>query len=49
MESTQKTFSENMLRLLNLSNDVFVRRAKKTDVDSIMDIFNSISNEDRNF
>jgi len=48
-EHAEDIFGKNMPRLLNLSNDVFVRRAKKTDVDSIMDIFNSISNEDQKF
>lgn len=42
-------FYENIEKLINLKADMFVRRAKKTDVDSIMEIFNSISSEDQKF
>lgn len=34
---------------INLPNDVFIRKAKKPDLNRIMDIFNSISNEDQKF
>ena len=33
----------------SLKNDVFIRRAKKADVDFIMEMFNSISSEDQKF
>lgn len=42
-------FHKNIERLLNLRNDIFIRRAKKTDVDPIMEMFNSLSSEDQKF
>ena len=38
-----------MERLLNLKNDVYIRRAKKADVESVMGLFNSISKEDQKY
>ena len=48
-ENRECIFYKNIERLLSLKEDVFVRRVKKTDVDSIMEIFNSISGEDKKF
>ena len=42
-------FYKSIERLLNLRDDVIIRRAKKTDVDTVMKIFNSISSEDQKF
>lgn len=47
--NAENIFYKNIERLLNLRTDVFVRRAKKTDVDFVMEIFNSISIEDQKF
>lgn len=35
--------------LSNLKNDIYVRRAKKEDVEAVMKMFNSISSEDQKF
>ena len=48
-EQSMLIFHENIERLLELKNDIYVRRAKKTDVESIMKMFNSISSEDQKF
>ena len=48
-EQSELIFHENIERLLEVKNDVYVRRAKKADVDSVMDMFNSISSEDQKF
>lgn len=48
-EHSELIFYRNIEKLLNLKNDVLVRRAKKTDVASIMEMFNSISSEDQKF
>lgn len=48
-EQSMLIFHENIERLLELKNDIYVRRAKKTDVESIMEMFNSISSEDQKF
>lgn len=48
-ENRECVFYKNIERLLNLRDDVYVRRAKKTDVDFIMEIFNSISSEEKKF
>ena len=48
-EHSELIFYRNIERLLNLKNDVFIRRAKKADVDFIMEMFNSISSEDQKF
>ena len=42
-------FHKNIERLLNLRNSIFIRRAKKTDIGPIMEIFNSISSEEQKF
>lgn len=42
-------FHENIEGLLDLRNSVFIRRAKKKDIDSIMKIFNSIGSEEQKF
>ena len=34
---------------MNLKNDVYIRRAKKADVESVMGLFNSISKEDQKY
>lgn len=48
-EQSELIFHENIERLLNLKNDIYVRRAKKADVESVMEMFNSISSEDQKF
>ena len=48
-ESGERVFYKNIERLLNLKDDVVIRRAKKSDVDTVMEIFNSISSEDQKF
>lgn len=48
-EQSMLIFHENIERLLELKNDIYVRRAKKTDVESIMEMFNSISSEEQKF
>lgn len=48
-ENGKLVFYKNIERLLNIKNDIFIRRAKKTDVDPIMKMFNSISAEDKKF
>ena len=48
-ENGECVFGRNIEGLLNLRSDVFVRRAKKTDVDPIMEIFGCISSEDQKF
>lgn len=48
-ESGERVFYKNIERLLNLRDDVVIRRAKKADVDTVMGIFNSISSEDQKF
>lgn len=47
--NAEDIFYKNIERLLTLKEDVFVRRAKKTDVDFVMEIFNSISVEEQKF
>lgn len=48
-EQSELIFHENVERLLNLKNDVYIRRAKKADVESVMGLFNSISKEDQKY
>lgn len=48
-EQSELIFHENVERLLNLKNDVYIRRAKKADVESVMELFNSISKEDQKY
>ena len=48
-EQSELIFHENIERLLGLKNDIYVRRAKKADVESVMDMFNSINSEDQKF
>lgn len=48
-ENGERIFHKNIERLLNLRVGIFIRRVKKTDVDSIMEIFNSINSEDKKF
>lgn len=48
-EQRELIFHENVERLLNLKNDVYIRRAKKADVESVMGLFNSISKEDQKY
>ena len=48
-EQSMLIFHENIERLLELKNNIYVRRAKKTDVESIMEMFNSISSEEQKF
>ena len=48
-EQGELIFHKNIEKLLNLKNDVYIRRAKKTDVESITEMFNSISSEDQKF
>lgn len=48
-EQSELIFHENIERLLNLKNDIYVRRAKKADVESVIEMFNSISSEDQKF
>lgn len=48
-EQSELIFHENEERLLNLKNDVYIRRAKKADVESVMGLFNSISKEDQKY
>jgi GNAT superfamily N-acetyltransferase len=48
-ENRDLVFYGNIERLVNMKADVVVRRAKKTDLDSIMTLFDSISSEDKKF
>lgn len=48
-EQSELIFHKNIERLLDLKSDIYVRRAKKTDVESITEMFNSISSEDQKF
>lgn len=48
-EQSELIFHENVERLLNLKNDVYIRRAKKADVESVMGLFNTISKEDQKY
>lgn len=48
-EQSMLIFHENIERLLELKNDIYVRRAKKADVESVMEMFNSISSEEQKF
>lgn len=48
-EQSELIFHENVERLLSLKNDVYIRRAKKADVESVMGLFNSISKEDQKY
>lgn len=48
-EQSELIFHENVERLLNLKNDVYIRRAKKADVESVMGLFDSISKEDQKY
>lgn len=48
-EQSELIFHENVERLLNLKNDVYIRRAKKADVESVMGLFNFISKEDQKY
>lgn len=47
--NAENIFHKNIEKLLNIKEDVFVRRAKKTDVDFVVEIFNSVSVEDQKF
>ena len=48
-ENKENIFYKNIERLLNIKSGAYIRRAKKTDVDSISKIFDSISIEDKKF
>ncbi|MEG0692255.1 MAG: GNAT family N-acetyltransferase [Oscillospiraceae bacterium] len=48
-ENSEFIFYRNIERLLNLRDDVFIRRAKKMDVDPIMEMFNSICSAEQKF
>ncbi|WP_409967961.1 GNAT family N-acetyltransferase [Bengtsoniella intestinalis] len=48
-ERGECVFHKNIEGLLTLRDHVYIRRAKKIDVDSVMEIFNRISVEDQKF
>lgn len=48
-EHGEFVFGKNIERLLTLRENVYIRRAKKMDIDGIMGIFNSISSEEQKF
>lgn len=48
-EKAKLVFSQNIETLLNLKSGVYIRRAKKTDLDCILEIFNTISKEEQQF
>lgn len=48
-EYSELIFCKNIERLLNLKNNIYIRRAKKADVEPVMEMFNSISKEDQKF
>ena len=48
-ENGENVFHKNIESLLNKKEEVFIRRAKNDDVDSVVYIFNNISDMDRKF
>lgn len=48
-EQSELIFHKNIERLLDLKNGTYIRRAKKADVESVMEMFNSIGNEEQKF
>lgn len=48
-EECKLIFHDNMEKLLNIKNGLFIRRVKKTDLDEILSIFKAISPEELKF